>query len=274
MLLVLVRIATGEGAGVVLDGPADAAMATTLDIDYTDEMTSISARFHGFTSEACPGGIVTYEWAVLAGSDHQTVLFDFTSHGIFESPTGSGSGHAQLPISGLDLWVGQRLYTAVRAVTGCGRVSQAMSDGFVIDLSPPLLEEDMSGAQTAGSSGGLYQGTEGYSVQWTAGDPESGVPGDATVRVGTYPGGADLEGPRPLSTDYVRGTVESPEGVPTYVTVTATNGAGLESEVVTEPITLDTTPPETGMVRNGMRLHQSSAILSILSLCSKCKRKK
>jgi len=247
--LVLIRIVPGEGAGVVLDGPADAAMATTLDIDYTDEMTSVSARFHGFTSEACPGGIVRYEWAVLAGGDRQTVLLDFTSRGIFESPSGSGSGHAQLPMSGLDQWVGQRLYTTVRAVTGCGRVSQAMSDGFLIDLSPPSLEVDASGAQTAGGSGGLYQGTEGFSVQWNADDPESAVPGGVSVRVGTYPGGADLEGPRLLSTDYLRGTVESPEGIPTYVTVTATNGAGLESEVVTEPITLDTSPPDSGMVR-------------------------
>ena len=259
--LLFVRISAGDSAGVVLDGPADVTMDMAPDMDYTDELTSITARFYGFTGAECPGGIARYEWAVRTGDSLPTDIIPFTTQGIFESDEEPGSGHAQLPVSGLENRIGQRLFITVRAMTGCGRVSQATSDGFVIDPSPPILNVFLAGsgrtehAQNSPSSEGQYQGTDDYSAHWQASDSQSGVPGDVSVRVGTYPGGSDLASPRPVSTDYLRETIGSLEGVPSFVTVTASNGAGVESEVVSEPITLDTSPPDAGLVSPGKEIN-------------------
>ncbi len=227
-------------------------MATNFDLDYTDEVTAVTARFHGFTSEGCSGGIAKYEWAVHTGGSSPATVFDFTTAGVFENEPGSGSGHAQLPVSGLTQWSGHRLFTTVRAVTGCGRVSQATSDGFVVDTSPPTLRVQVAnGDQSSGDDGsdrGLYTRISSYSAGWQVEDTESGVTGEALVSIGTYPGGRDIAGPRPLSNDYLRSTDISPDGIPTYVSVTVTNGAGAESEEVSEPITLDTSPPGMGEV--------------------------
>jgi len=74
----------GDTAGNVRDGEDP-----DVDIDYTDEVTMITAHFDGFNSQSC-GGIVRYEWAVgIDGVGIETV-FEFTDKGLIFAPDGSG----------------------------------------------------------------------------------------------------------------------------------------------------------------------------------------
>lgn len=233
----------------------DGGGAEERDYDFTDDITAITARFHGFSSQAC-GGLVGYEWAVgegVEGAARESVVL-FTARGLTDN--GGGSGHAQLPVAGLRELTNRRLYITVRGMNGCGGVLESTSNGFVIDTSPPSLEVIGTGyqaierAQSAGDSieNARYQTSDFYSAVWESADPQSDIPDDVIVRMGTFPGGSDISLGRMVSGDHVREQISVMEGRPTYVSVTAVNGAGLESIAIGEPITMDTTPPHTGEV--------------------------
>ena len=63
------------------------------DVDYTDEMSSISTYFSGFFSQQC-GGVVQYQWAVGEGYDDKTSVLPYTEMGVVV--LGNGSGYAQV----------------------------------------------------------------------------------------------------------------------------------------------------------------------------------
>ena len=66
-----------------------------IDVDYTDELTAITAHFYGFFSQSC-GGISNYEWAVGGDSSRESVL-PFTDSGVVVVGT-NGSGYAQVSV--------------------------------------------------------------------------------------------------------------------------------------------------------------------------------
>jgi hypothetical protein len=238
-----------ESAGIVLDGGGQE------DYEFTDEVTAVTTRFYDFSSTTC-GGITGYEWAVgqgVEGVARESVL-PFTTRGLTDN--GDGSGHAQLPVAGLRELTNQRLYITVRGITGCGGMLESTSDGFIIDTTPPSLEFIATGYQAiehAQSTGGnveqeRYQSSDLFSAVWEAADAQSYIPDDVIVQVGTFPGGSDVSQGRRVSGNDLRERISVPEGQPTYVTLSAVNGAGLESIAISEPITMDTTPPLTGEV--------------------------
>ena len=51
--------------------------------------------------------------------------------------TSSGHAHATLPLK-----PETNYYTAVRGITNGGNVVQSVSDGFMVDTSPPLITID------------------------------------------------------------------------------------------------------------------------------------
>lgn len=229
------------------------------DYDWTEEITAVTAYFHSFYSRSC-GGIATYLWAVGEGTEgtaRESVL-RFTSRGVTDN--GDGTGHAQLPVAGLRELTNRRLYITVRGVTGCGGVLESTSNGFIIDTSPPFLEVIGTGHQAIeraqstddGIGHQAYQSSDVYSAVWDVADSESGILDDVMVQVGTFPGGSDITPSRMVSSDHIRDRVAVAEGLPTYVTVTAANGAGVETVAMSEPITMDTSPPITGQVYNNL----------------------
>ena len=84
-------MAPGDSAGVVYDGEDP----SFIDVDYTDELTAITAQFYGFFSQSC-GGISSYEWAVGGDSSRESVL-PFTDSGVVVIGT-NGSGYAQVSV--------------------------------------------------------------------------------------------------------------------------------------------------------------------------------
>ena len=252
MQLSISRLSAGDSAGIVIDGER-----STLeeDIDYTDEITAVTAHFFGFESELC-GGISSYEWALGEGNQglERESVMPFTTQGIVADVSGTGYAQANLP--NLHSFGSRRLYVTIRGTTGCGDILESTSNGFVIDSMPPSLEIIETGPQAIEntqisrdiSTSSAYQVAAGYSSIWRANDEQSGVSNQTIVDIGTYPYGSDISDDMAISENYIRSQIMSVDGVATYVTVTVTNGAGIESKMTSSPIVRDTTPPTTGEV--------------------------
>ncbi len=178
----------------------------------------------------------------------------------------------------MESYAGQPLYITVRGITGCGEVLESTSNGFVIDSSSPSLgivgtgSQAIERSQAAGEINGNvpishqeYQTTPTFSAIWDVEDEESGVMGNTLFKVGTYPGGGDIESETTVVENYIRSSIGYDGGVPTYITVTAENEAGLVTTVTSEPIVLDTTPPMVGEVSKPCSL----TVLPALFVCSK-----
>ena len=229
-----------------------------MDLDYTDEITAVTAQFIGFDSDLC-GGISSYEWAVgegYQGRERESVM-PFTTKGVVAEA--NGTGYAQANLRDLQSYGSQQLFVTVRGITGCGDILESTSNGFVIDSMPPSLEivetgpqaieRVQSGGDSSTATSSVYQVEAGYSSIWRASDDVSGLFGEATVNIGTYPNGRDIvDGGMTVSDNYIRGDITSGDGLPTYVTVMVTNGAGTMSTRTSSPIVRDTTPPTTGEV--------------------------
>ena len=179
----------------------------------------------------------------------------FTTRGIVAADT-SGSGYAQANLPNLRSFGSQRLYVTIRGITGCGDILESTSNGFVIDPAPPSLEiietgpQAIENAQLRGDTpaSGVYQVEAGYSSIWRANDVQSGLSNQTIVDIGTYPYGNDISDDIAISENYLRSQITSADGVATYVTVTVTNGAEVESKRTSSPVVRDTTPPIVGEV--------------------------
>lgn len=227
---------------------------TPEDIDYTDEITAVTAYFIGFNSELC-GGISSYEWALgvgYEGLDRQSVM-PFTTKGVVAGE--NSTGYAQVNLPDLQSFGSQQLFVTIRGITGCGDILESTSNGFVIDSDAPSLDIVSTGPEavensrnTNVSTRGVYQLEAGYSSIWSVSDEESGLSVDTLVDIGTYPNGRDISPGVITDNDYIRDEIRSTEGVATYVTVTVTNGAGIMSKRTSSPIVHDATPSLTGRV--------------------------
>lgn len=180
----------------------------------------------------------------------------FTTRGIVVTAGTSGSGYAQANLPNLHSLGSQHLYVTIRGITGCGDILESTSNGFVIDSVPPGLEIIETGPQATENAqtnrdtltSSVYQVEAGYSSIWRASDAQSGLSNQTLVDVGTYPYGSDISDDVAVSENYIRSQIMSVDGVATYVTVTVTNGAGVESKRTSSPIVRDTTPPTVGEV--------------------------
>ena len=170
----------------------------------------------------------------------------------------SFSHYHQVLLSGLDQYGNQPLFITVRGVTGCNRILESTSNGFIIDPTPPHLQVGRAGLyalEYATYSYGetetgdiQYQTMPSYSATWSAADLEGGVVGGATIKTGTYPGGGDISNYSTTVENYVRGTVGVRDGLSNYVTVSVWNSAGLQSTATTNAVVVDTSTPQSGEV--------------------------
>ena len=134
---------------------------------------------------------------------------------------------------------------------------ESTSDGFVIDTTPPDLKVEIDNAISGSSQDNLqpvYQASPSLSATLELVDTESSIAGDsAAVKIGTFPGGSNIKSEEPVvnSEGYIFREVIQDDvdyGLPIYVTLSAQNGAGVESVAVSNPLVVDTSPPVMGEV--------------------------
>ena len=158
----------------------------------------------------------------------------------------------------LDRFNSQLLYITVRGFTGCEDMLESTSNGFVIDPSPPTIqilgtgenaiEHAQSATEDVPINHTIYQTTPSFSSLWETYDEQSGLEDSVVVSIGTYPGGRDiLDSTTP--TNHIRTTASGGEGLPHYVTVEASNRAGVSAVATGDSVALDTSAPTLGEVR-------------------------
>ena len=152
---------------------------------------------------------------------------------------------------------GVRYYVTVEATNGAGLKEKAYSDGVTLDTSPPevgdvvyeeLSYKDMSGVNIPGSAN---NGRE-LRFSWTkANDLQSKI-SQLMWCAGPKPRNCDLVpwigiDPEKTSTSYFF-LQQLTSGTSVFVTMEATNGAGMTSQTTSGALVIDTTGPSEGNV--------------------------
>ncbi|XP_078597675.1 uncharacterized protein LOC144873854 [Branchiostoma floridae x Branchiostoma japonicum] len=115
-------------AGVVFDGQ------DVRDMAYTSDATVVSASWHGFND--LDSGIDKHFWCIgETNSQSECNIMGWTDTGLVQEGTVT-LGHS--------LTNGQRYYTKVKGQDAAGHQSSvAVSDGFLVDTSPPIPEANL-----------------------------------------------------------------------------------------------------------------------------------
>jgi hypothetical protein len=217
-------------AGTVLDGAA-------ADVDWQSSTTTIQANWSGFAD--AQSGVAGYAWAIGTTSGG-TQIQGFTSVGSATSASNSS----------LSLANGQIYFVTVRATNGAGLTINATSDGVTVDTSGPVAGTVRDG--TAADID-LQASTTTIQANWLGfTDAQSGIAGYEWA-VGTTPGGAQIQAFTGvgLATNASNASLGLANGVTYYITVRATNGAGLTVNATSDGVTVDSSPPLAGTVNDG-----------------------
>ena len=151
-------------------------------------------------------------------------------------------------VGNLHLHHNSTYYTTVRAANGAGQTSFASSSGIIIDLTSPISNILRDGEN---SDEDISHHNSFISVNWDEiHDPESGI-SKYVVCAGTVIGGCDLVSPTTVSDRVAAKLNVSPaisSGTVVYATLWAYNNAGTATEIYSDGVLFDSTPPETGKV--------------------------
>ena len=220
-------------SGSVNDGPAD-------DMTWTNNDGSVLANWTGFSDEY--SGIRQYDYSVSSSPNNTSweTVTDWISIGMSTT----------LDLD-LDLDHGLTYRVEVRAIDLVDNVSaEVSSNGVTIDTLDPVftyLDEAQEGDP-------LYQGSDSsLALFWEGSDDLSGVMG-YQVALGTTPGDSDLvtwtDVAMDMTTDLLGLSLS--DGSTYYGSVRTMDLAGNTAEFNGDGVIVDTTPPESGVVLDGL----------------------
>ncbi|XP_071092662.1 uncharacterized protein [Haliotis cracherodii] len=211
--------------GVVTDG----RKTNQVELDYQSYTDRYSCHWSGFDDPH--SGLSSFH--VSLGT--QPYLDDV------ETETHVGLG-TEMSWTG-DLPVGIKLYCSVKACNHAGRCSKAVSDGIILDNSPPV-----PGMVFVGHDGHhhKYHGhVSTLPARWFGfEDPDTGIYhfdwciGTSSRKCDVLPSINNL-----LSDSVLKTGLKLPSGHPLYVTVNATNPAGLVATSTSDSFIVDASPP-------------------------------
>ena len=260
-----------------------------MDIKTSTSNTTVAANWRGvfFDPES---GIDFYEVSLMvtavgshlidsSGNIHEQSPWDWNSYGEPLPPGGQMSPRwstllqtqpvhvtgQSATISGLDLQAGQYINMLVSAVDRAGNRKADVSNGFMMDNTPPVIERVVDG-QTAKETHVCQKyyvcrsNSNDVEVQasrwvvffaWQANDPETGI-ASITVQVATAAGVA-ISDEFSVSVSNNSAAIspnlaDLAHGIQYVSTVTATNRAGLTSSMPSSGFMVDLTPPDVNVV--------------------------
>ena len=157
-------------------------------------------------------------------------------------------------------------YVVVEATSASGQTVRATSNGVLIDVTPPVLSDSIRlyDVEFSLTQSSMYQGNNHtISASWGFKDSESGIV-NYEWSIGTSPYGQEIQsfasvGLTTYATNVnLEGELKHNETY--YVTVRATNGAGLLSEVTSSGITHLSIELNETELDNGISIQFSSII--------------
>lgn len=165
-------------------------------------------------------------------------MYPFTDVGTMTSAT----------VNGLHLWSGVRYYTAVRAFGLSGLSRVVVSDGVIVDLTLPLTGIVLDGDQQTDEDA-IADNTTASSHWYGFHDQQSDI-FSYLWALGTSPGRDNIEAFRKvgIAHRYTARSLSLQHSVKYYASVTAVNGAGLRSTIVSsDGFVVDQTRPESNI---------------------------
>ena len=233
------EIITSDGFGLDVSAPVTGTVSDGAgdDITWTNEDASLMANWQGFSDEY--SGIDLYEYSIGTSSGGQDVI-GWTDIGLSTT----------LDVD-LSLDHGQTYHVNVRATDLVENVSPVgSSNGVTIDTVAPVItyfHEVQEGDPD-------YQGSDSsLALFWDDLDDLSGIMGHE-VAIGTQPGGSDLiawtDVGMDMSVDLTG--LELEDASIYFGSLRVTDLAGNMTEFNGNGVTVDTTPPESGVVVDGL----------------------
>ena len=204
-----------------------------IDLDYVSSDSEIEVSWQNVFIPFLSGSYAFYEVAIgdTPGADN---IYPFT---MISDPSLN-----RTLISDLSLTHGRRYYATVQTVSPLGVREVSISDGFIVDLSPPSPGVVLDGMGMEYGDSVAQFGSERYSARWFGfNDPESGIH--------HYELAITTSQNQPPESEYVNVGIALRETVTTltlnhiqtyYAHVIAENNAGLRSyDVVSSGATID-----------------------------------
>lgn len=220
----------GSSDGILIDTTVPPAPTVTDDGAFTSSSNTLHATW---TSVTTPSGVAAYEYSIGTAPGN-TAVRTWTNVGLVNEFTATG----------LVLVNGTTYFINVRAISGVG-VAGAVgsSNGITVDTTPPTRP-------IVTDPGAYWSLPTQLTATWATADPESGIT-SCEYAVGTTQGGTDVRGwtaVGPVTSVIIDG-LSLADGMTCYISVRATNGAGLVSQVGTsDGILVDLTPPSAPTV--------------------------
>ncbi|XP_046562951.1 uncharacterized protein LOC124271844 [Haliotis rubra] len=207
------------------------------DTEFQTSSTTVEANFQFKDDES---GLDHYKYQVYE-------LYHGAKRQVYPDSAGweTSSDPSTISQSGLSLRPGAQYSVRVGAVNRAGAVATYDTNGVLLDNTPPRMKwvdvGTLSGSEEELTDGYVIQSdTTGIKATWSAKDSESGIK-SYMVAVGTTKGGTDILNWKDFGSDkdkYMDGltlTVTDPDTMTPvyYVSVKASNGADLTSDVIT-----------------------------------------
>ena len=224
---------TPPSKGIVIDGVGP-------DIDYMNYTSSLSIQWKGIDDQE--SGIANCSWYLIeqSASDNRTAFENDTV--VLTQPVES---KGNLTRENLCLIPGARYVSKITCSNNDGFISTSFSDGVVVDVTSPSADLVRDGLSL--STDVEYQSsTTVVEAVWSPfEDHESGI-SEYRWGLGTMPDDVSIvtfTSTGKETTGRARNVTLS-HGVRYYVTVEATNGAGMKTHGWSSGFTVDVTPPE------------------------------
>ncbi|XP_067670383.1 uncharacterized protein [Haliotis asinina] len=230
------------GNGVTIDDlPPQQGEVRILNLrnGFLTELDALVTEWSGFSDqgqdlEGTDLGIAYYSYAIGTFPGGQDV----------QSFTNVGLAHS-VHIPNVTLATGQTFYVTVKAFDRLGHSASATSDVVLVDVTPPKTGDIFIGNSLNRHS---VVSTNRLTIHWTGfEDPESGI-------LSTYLAiGSTITGTLLPFTEYAEAFADINingfiDGHEYFARIMSTNRAGLTSMAVSNPFTVDTSPPSQGVV--------------------------
>ncbi|XP_071088930.1 uncharacterized protein [Haliotis cracherodii] len=225
--------------------PGTVSVEGLIDGSFQISRTDVAMKWSAFTDVEEEGhiahlsGISYYEIALGSVPGGQDVV-KFTNVGSVDHYT----------LHSLHLHTGNTYYASVKATDFVNMTTMAVSEGFLVDFTAPALTGQLVQLE------GRYITSRVVHVCWTNVflDEESGIK-EYVVSMGTRPAYDDVSATFVTDQDCLDLDTSNNlvDGHSYYISLKAFNGAGLYTLSSSRPVVVDTTPPSTGHVFDGVQ---------------------